>query len=51
MGDGNLRRISVVILVAVMIMLFAIVFAILGKGTYQPPPPSKEAAISFSVAL
>ena len=28
-----------IILVAVMIMLFAVVFAVLGKGEYQPPPP------------
>lgn len=32
-------RISLIILVAVMIMLFAVVFAVLGKGEYQPPPP------------
>lgn len=43
---GNLRkegdrmaRMSVIILVAVMIMLFAVVFAVLGKGEYEPPAP------------
>lgn len=39
-----------VILVAVMIMLFAVVFAVLGKGEYRPPPPEggeeEHAAIS-----
>ena len=29
-----------------MIMLFAVVFAVLGKGEYQPPPPEEEAATS-----
>lgn len=41
-GDGNLPRISLIILVAVMIMLFAVVFAVLGKGEYQPPPPEEQ---------
>ena len=40
-----------VILVAVMIMLFAVVFAVLGKGEYRPPPPEggeeEHAAISM----
>jgi hypothetical protein len=40
-GD-RVARISLVILVAVMIMLFAVVFAVLGKGEYQPPPPEGE---------
>ena len=31
-----------IILVAVMIMLFAVVFAVLGKGEYQPPSPEEH---------
>ncbi len=30
-----------IILVAVIIMLFAVVFAVLGKGEYQPPSPAE----------
>ena len=32
-----MERVSVVILAVVMIMLLAVVFAVLGKGEYQPP--------------
>ncbi len=39
------------ILVAVMIMLFAVVFAVLGKGEYQPPPPEGEEHGSISGVL
>jgi hypothetical protein len=49
---GSLERISVLILVAVMIMLFTVVFAVLGKGDYQPPPPEhgEEGAVSVLAA-
>lgn len=43
-----MARISLIILVAVMIMLFAVVFAVLGKGEYEPPAPG-EAMISTLV--
>ena len=39
-----MRSASLIIMIAVMIFLFAVVFAILGKGEYQPPAP--EASIS-----
>lgn len=47
-----MQRISVWILVGVMIMLFAVVFAVLGKGEYQPPPPEhgEEGSIYLVVA-
>ncbi len=37
-----MERISLIILVAVMIMLFAVVFAVLGKGEYKPPPTDAQ---------
>ena len=43
-----MERISLIILVAVMIMLFAVVFAVLGKGEYQPPSPEGEEHGSIS---
>ena len=46
-GD-RMARISLIILVAVMIMLFAVVFAVLGKGEYQPPSPEGEEHGSIS---
>ena len=44
-GDA-VERISVIILVVVMIMLFAVVFAVLGKGEYQPPSPKEQGSVS-----
>ena len=40
-----------IILVVVMIMLFAVVFAVLGKGEYQPPAPEGEEHGSVSSVL
>ena len=40
-----MRSASLIIMIAVMILLFAVVFAILGKGEYQPPAP-EESSIS-----
>ena len=40
-----MRSASLIIMIAVMILLFAVVFAILGKGEYQPPAP-EEGSIS-----
>ena len=37
-----MQRASVYIMIAIMIVLFAIVFAILGKGEYVPPPMESE---------
>ncbi len=42
-----MRSASLIVMIAVMIFLFAVVFAILGKGEYQPPPP--EASMVYSV--
>lgn len=36
-----MERVTLIIMVAVMIMLITIVFAVLGKGEYQPPVPEK----------
>ena len=46
-----MARISLFILVAVMIVLFAIVFAVLGKGEYQPPAPEGGGQGSISGGL
>ena len=33
-----MERVTLVIMVGVMILLIAVVFAVLGKGEYKPPP-------------
>lgn len=43
-------RLSIGILVGVLIFLIAFVFAILGRGEYQPPT-SEEGMISKDVAM
>lgn len=37
-----MRSASLIIMIGVMIFLFAIVFAVLGKGEYQPPSPEES---------
>lgn len=41
-----MRSASLIIMIGVMIFLFAVVFAILGKGEYQPPAPEGNAPVS-----
>ncbi len=33
-----MERVTLIIMVGVMIVLIAVVFAVLGKGEYKPPP-------------
>ncbi len=40
-----MRSASLIVMIAVMIFLFAVVFAILGKGEYQPPSPEEHSSI------
>lgn len=41
-GDGVRERIAYLFLVAVLIMLMAVTFGVLGKGEYQPPEKGSE---------
>lgn len=41
-----MRSASLIIMIGVMIFLFAVVFAVLGKGEYQPPAPEEHSSIS-----
>ncbi|WP_266096489.1 hypothetical protein [Rubrobacter marinus] len=41
-----MRSASLIVMIAVMIFLFAVVFAILGKGEYQPPSPEESSIYS-----
>lgn len=41
-----MRSASLIVMIAVMILLFAVVFAILGKGEYTPPAPEESMVYS-----
>lgn len=45
-----MRSVSLIIMIGVMIFLFTVVFAILGKGTYQPPAPEGNVQIVQALA-
>ncbi|TCJ16800.1 hypothetical protein E0L93_08750 [Rubrobacter taiwanensis] len=45
------ERIAYVILVGVMFLLFALTFAILGRGEYEPPGGEHGAVVSYEVAV
>ena len=42
------RSASLIIMVAIMIFLFAVVFAILGKGEYKPPSPEESSVFQIA---
>ena len=44
------ERVAFVIMVAVLIFLFALTFAILGKGAYEPSGEENAAAPAFVVS-
>jgi hypothetical protein len=44
-GD-NMERLAYLIMIGMMILLIAVVFAVLGKGEYKPPPPKEQGSIS-----
>ena len=43
-----MSKVSLIVMIGVMIFLFAVVFAVLGKGEYQPPSPEEHGSISVS---
>ena len=45
-----MRSASLIIMIGVMIFLFAVVFAVLGRGDYQPPAPEGSAPTSGLLA-
>jgi len=40
------ERVAYLFMIAMLIVLIAVVFAVLGKGEYQPPAPKEQGAIS-----
>ena len=45
-----MRSASVIIMIGVMIFIFAVVFAVLGKGEYQPPAPESDVPVTQVLA-
>jgi hypothetical protein len=41
-----MERLAYLIMVGMMILLIAVVFAVLGKGEYKPPPPKEQGSVS-----
>lgn len=41
-GAYSMERVTLIIMVGVMIALIAVVFAVLGKGEYKPPPQEEQ---------
>ncbi len=41
-GDGVRERIAYLFMIGILIFLIAVVFAVLGKGEYRPPPPKEQ---------
>ena len=44
-GDDVRERVAYLFMIAMLIVLIAVVFAVLGKGEYQPPAPKEQGAI------
>ena len=49
-GD-NMERVAYLIMIGMMILLIAVVFAVLGKGEYKPPPPKEQGNAAQSILL
>ena len=45
-----MRSASLIVMIGVMIFLFAVVFAVLGKGEYQPPAPEGDVPLTQVLA-
>ena len=41
------ERVAYLLMIGVMILLIAVVFAVLGKGEYQPPSPKGQGSGSY----
>jgi hypothetical protein len=44
-GDGVRERVAYMFMIGMLILLVAVVFAVLGKGEYQPPPPPEQGLV------
>lgn len=44
-----MERVTLIIMVGVMIALIAVVFAVLGKGEYKPPPQEEQGYVIQAV--
>ena len=45
-GDDVRERVAYLFMIAILILLITVVFAVLGKGEYQPPPPKEQGSVS-----
>ena len=43
------ERVAYLFMIAILILLITVVFAVLGKGEYQPPPPEEQGSVSSSL--
>jgi hypothetical protein len=41
-GDGVRERVAYLFMIGILVLLIAVVFAVLGKGEYRPPPPKEQ---------
>ena len=48
-GDGVRERVAYLFMIGILVLLIAVVFAVLGKGEYRPPPPKEQGYISKGV--
>ena len=48
-GDDVRERVAYLFMIAILILLITVVFAVLGKGEYQPPPPEEQGSVSSSL--
>ena len=45
-GDGVRERVAYLLMIVMLILLATVVFAVLGKGEYAPPPPQEQGSVS-----
>ncbi len=45
-GDGVRKHVAYLFMIGMLILLATIVFAVLGKGEYGPPPPKEHGSVS-----
>ena len=49
-GDDVRERVAYMFMIGMLILLVAVVFAVLGKGEYQPPPPPEQGSVERVLA-
>ena len=45
------ERVAYLFMIGILIFLIAVVFAVLGKGEYRPPPPKEQGYVSQVVLV